>query len=69
MKKKVTNPVVWSPSDERVESSQMYKFIKIINEKHNVNILEDAAESLGSTLNKKQAGTFKLSLLFFTTNN
>ena len=38
MKKKVTNTVLWSPSDERVKSSQMYKFIKIINEKNNVNI-------------------------------
>ncbi len=37
MKKKVTNPVLWSPSDERVKSSQMYEFIKIINEKNNVN--------------------------------
>ncbi len=38
MKKKVTNPVLWSPSDERLKSSQMYKFIKFINEKNNVNI-------------------------------
>ena len=39
MKKKiVSNPVLWSPSDERVKSSQMYKFIKIINEKNNINI-------------------------------
>ena len=38
MKKKVTNPILWSPSDERVKSSQMYKFIKKINEKNNVNI-------------------------------
>ena len=38
MKKKVTNPVLWSPSDERVKSSQMYKFMEIINEKNNVDI-------------------------------
>jgi acetoacetyl-CoA synthetase len=39
MKKEiVSNPVLWSPSDERVKSSQMYKLIKIINEKHNINI-------------------------------
>ena len=38
MKKKVINPVLWSPSDDRVKSSQMYKFIKIINKKNNVNI-------------------------------
>ena len=34
----ISNSVLWSPSDERVKSSQMYKFIKIINEKNNVNI-------------------------------
>ena len=34
----VTNPVLWSPSDERSKSSQMYKFIKFINEKNDVNI-------------------------------
>ncbi len=39
MKKEiVSNPVLWSPSDERVKSSQMYQFIKIANEKHNINI-------------------------------
>ncbi len=39
MKKEIiSNPVLWSPSDERVKSSQMYKFIKIINQKHNINI-------------------------------
>ena len=39
MKKEiVSNPVLWSPSDERIKSSQMYKFIKIINKKNNINI-------------------------------
>ena len=38
MKKKVINPILWAPSDERVKSSQMYEFIKIVNEKNNVNI-------------------------------
>ena len=39
MKKElVFNPVLWTPSDERVKSSQMFKFIKIINEKNNINI-------------------------------
>lgn len=38
IKEIVSNPVLWSPSDERVKSSQMYKFIKIINEKNNINI-------------------------------
>ena len=35
-KKKVLNAVLWSPSDERIKSSQMYKFIKIVNEKYNL---------------------------------
>ena len=34
----VSNPVIWSPSDERVKSSQMYKFMKTINEKYNINL-------------------------------
>ena len=35
-----------------------FKEIFKITKKHNLNILEEAAESLGSTLNNKQAGTF-----------
>ena len=39
MKKKIVfNPVLWSPSDERIKSSQMYKFVKTINKKNNINI-------------------------------
>ncbi len=34
----ISNPILWSPSDERVKSSQMYKFIKIINKKNNIDI-------------------------------
>ena len=34
----VSNPVIWSPSDERVKSSQMYKFMKNINEEYNINL-------------------------------
>ena len=34
----VANPVIWSPSEERVKSSQMYKFMKNINEKYNINL-------------------------------
>ena len=34
----VFNNVIWAPSDERVKSSKMYKFIKIINKKNNLNI-------------------------------
>ena len=34
----ISNPVIWSPSAERVKSSQMYKFMKNINEKYNINL-------------------------------
>jgi acetoacetyl-CoA synthetase len=34
----ISHPVLWSPSNERVKSSQMYKFMKIINKKNNVDI-------------------------------
>ena len=39
----ISNLVIWSPSDERVKSSQMYKFMKNINEKYNIN-LDDFAK-------------------------
>ena len=29
----VTNPIMWTPSDERIKSSQMFRFIQNINEK------------------------------------
>ena len=39
MKKEiVTNPILWSPSDEKIKSSQMFKFIQFINEINNTNI-------------------------------
>ena len=39
MKKEIiSNPIMWKPTDERVKSSQIYKFIKIINKKYNINI-------------------------------
>ena len=34
----ISNPVIWSPSDERIKSSQMYKFMQNINEKYGVNL-------------------------------
>ena len=39
MKKEiVSNPILWSPSEEKIKSSQMYKFMKNINEKYNINL-------------------------------
>ena len=35
-KETVSNEVVWSPSDKKVKSSQMYKFMKNINKKYNI---------------------------------
>ncbi|MDA9657529.1 acetoacetate--CoA ligase [Alphaproteobacteria bacterium] len=34
----VSNPVIWSPSDERIKSSQMFKFIKNNNDKYNLDL-------------------------------
>ncbi len=34
----ISNPVMWSPSDERINSSQMFKFIKVINNKYNLDL-------------------------------
>ena len=46
-KEKVLNPDLWSPSDERIKSSQMYNFIKIVNEKYNLNIVPVYIERVG----------------------
>ena len=37
-KDKISNPVMWAPSDERIKSSQMFKFIKYNNDKYNLNL-------------------------------
>ena len=34
----ILNPILWSPSGEKIKSSQMYKFMKNVNEKNNTNI-------------------------------
>jgi len=34
----ISNKVVWSPSDKRIESSQMYKFMQNINQKYKTNL-------------------------------
>ncbi len=34
-----SNPVMWSPSDEEIKSSQMYKFIIDINDKYNLDLI------------------------------
>ena len=43
MKKDIfLNPVIWSPSDQRIKSSQMYQFIQNINEKNNIDLVSFA---------------------------
>ena len=37
-KEVLSNPVLWSPSEERIKSSQMYKFMLYINEKYNLKL-------------------------------
>ena len=37
-KETISNEVVWSPSDKRVKSSQMFKFMKKINHKYNISL-------------------------------
>ena len=35
----VLNPVMWTPSDERIKSSQMLKFIKGVNDRYNLDLI------------------------------
>ena len=34
----LTNPILWYPSEERIKSSQMFRFLQNINEKYNLNL-------------------------------
>ena len=38
-KEALLNPVLWSPSEERIKSSKMYKFMLYINEKYNLKLV------------------------------
>ena len=37
-----SNQVMWSPSDEVIKSSQMFKFVKYINDKYNLHLISFA---------------------------
>jgi len=37
-KETLSNPILWSPSEERVKSSQMFSFLQNINEKYDLNL-------------------------------
>ncbi|MDC0457933.1 acetoacetate--CoA ligase [Alphaproteobacteria bacterium] len=34
----IINPIIWSPSEDRIKSSQMYLFMKNINQRYNLNL-------------------------------
>jgi len=53
-KETVSNEVVWSPSDKRVKSSQMHKFMQNINKKYNINLLSFSELHTWSIENKTQ---------------
>ena len=33
-----SNPIMWSPNEERIRSSQMYEFMKTINKRYKLNL-------------------------------
>ena len=37
-KETLSNPILWSPSNERVKSSQMFRFLQNINAKYDLNL-------------------------------
>ena len=53
-KETVSNEVVWLPSDKRVKSSQMYKFMQNINKKYNINLSSFSELHTWSIENKTQ---------------
>ena len=53
-KETVSNEVVWSPSDKRVKSSQMHKFMQNINKKYNINLSSFSELHTWSIENKTQ---------------
>jgi acetoacetyl-CoA synthetase len=55
MKKEIiSNEVIWSPSDKRIESSQMYNFMKNTNQKYNINLSSFTELHAWSIENKNQ---------------
>ncbi len=47
-----SNPVMWIPSDEKIKSSQMYKFMKKINAQYNLHLIKFADLHSWSVKNK-----------------
>jgi acetoacetyl-CoA synthetase len=50
----ISNPVMWTPSDERIKSSQMFEFIKGINDKYNLNLVNFSDLHCWSVNNKSE---------------
>ena len=48
----ISNSVMWKPSDEKIKSSQMFKFIKVINNKYNKDFISFAELHSWSINNK-----------------
>ena len=53
-KETISNEVVWSPSDKRVKSSQMHKFMQNINKKYSINLSSFSELHTWSIENKTQ---------------
>ena len=53
-KETISNEVVWLPSDKRVKSSQMHKFMQNINKKYNINLSSFSELHTWSIENKTQ---------------
>ena len=48
----ISNPIIWSPSDERIKSSQMFNFMQEINGKYNLDLNSFAQLHSWSVKNK-----------------
>ena len=53
-----SNPVTWIPSDEKIESSQMYKFMQTINAQYNLNLTSFSELHSWSVKNKSDFWSF-----------
>ena len=54
-KEVLLNPVLWSPAEERIKSSQMYKFMLYINEKYNLKLDNPNTPNQGSFIGRAVA--------------
>ncbi len=48
----ISNPVMWTPSNESLKSSQMFKFVKAINDRYNLDLISFADLHSWSVNNK-----------------